>query len=99
MTVIPVPAPAFKVTDAEVPPPVKPSPAPTDVTPEEELVPAPMRVLISAPVTPDAKVGVPPPLNIPGSAKDVKPELLLNILNGIDQIVLFLSALPSNDIK
>ena len=45
----------------------------TPVTPEEELVPAPIKVLISCAVTPDAKEGVPPPLNIPGSAKDVKP--------------------------
>ena len=31
-------------------------------------VPAPIKLLISAPVTPVANVGVPPPLNIPGSA-------------------------------
>ena len=45
----------------------------TLVTPDDELVPAPINVLISAPVTPDAKVGVPPPENIPGSANAVKP--------------------------
>jgi hypothetical protein len=44
----------------------------TPVTPEEELVPAPINVLISCCVTPDANVGVPPPENIPGSANDVK---------------------------
>jgi len=35
---------------------------------DPEPVPAPINVLTSAPVTPEAKVGVPPPLNIPGSA-------------------------------
>ena len=40
-------------------------------------VPAPINVRISNSVTPDANVGVPPPENIPGSAKDVKPEGLV----------------------
>ena len=44
----------------------------TLVTPDDELVPAPINVLISCCVTPDANVGVPPPENIPGSANDVK---------------------------
>ena len=39
----------------------------TEVTPELELVPAPIKDLISAAVTPLANVGVPPPENIPGS--------------------------------
>ena len=34
----------------------------------ELLVPAPIKLLISAAVTPLANVGLPPPLNIPGSA-------------------------------
>ena len=38
-------------------------------------VPAPIRVLISKPVTPEANVGVPLPLNIPGSANDVTLKL------------------------
>jgi hypothetical protein len=44
----------------------------TLVTPDDELVPAPIKVLISSSVTPDANVGVPPPENIAGSANDVK---------------------------
>ncbi len=44
----------------------------TEVTPADELVPAPIKDLTSAAVTPDANVGVPPPENIPGSANDVK---------------------------
>ena len=45
---------------------------PTEVTVPDVLeVPAPIKDLISAAVTPVANVGVPPPLNIPGSAKVV----------------------------
>ena len=46
-------------------------------------VPAPISDLISAAVTPEANVGEPPPLNIPGSAKDVKPEGLV-LLYGVN---------------
>ena len=46
---------------------------PTDVTPALLDVPAPIRLLTSAAVTPLANVGEPPPLNIPGSAKVVYP--------------------------
>ena len=51
---------------------------PTDVTPALLDVPAPIRLLTSAAVTPLANVGVPPPLNIPGSAKVVYPLSLVH---------------------
>ena len=44
-------------------------------------VPAPISVLISVPVTSVAKVGVPPPEKIPGSAKLV---LLLKVAQSVD---------------
>ena len=59
---------------------------PTEVTPEDELVPAPIKVLISSPVTPIANVGVPPPENIPGSANDVYPSPLVISLLLIEKV-------------
>ena len=53
---------------------VSPAKAVEDEVPKTKLeVPAPIKFLISAAVTPEANVGEPLPENIPGSAKDVYP--------------------------
>ena len=72
-----------KVPVLVIVPPDNPVLVAIDVTPALLDVPAPIKVLTSAAVTPEAKVGVPPPENIPGSANDVNPESLSRILKGI----------------